>query len=169
MGYDTSFEGAFTVTPTLRPEHVDYLRAFARTRRMERVEADAALLPDPIREAVGLPVGLDGSFFVGGRGFMGQENDNSISDYNTPPGAQPSLWCKWEPNEDGTAIEWNEWEKFHGYVPWIEYLIGMFLTPWGYVLNGTVEWLGEDRNDRGKIVIEQNKVSVLHAKVNYEP
>jgi hypothetical protein len=87
MGYTTDFDGAFFVTPTLTPEHRAYLAAFASTRRMKRNPELTAKRPDPIREAVGLPVGPDGAYFVGATDdFRGQEHTDDIVDYNTPPG-----------------------------------------------------------------------------------
>ena len=65
MGYSTDFFGEFEVTPTLKPEHAAYLRKFTETRRMKRDAAKTAARPDPIREAVGLPVGVEGCYFVG--------------------------------------------------------------------------------------------------------
>lgn len=196
MGYTTDFWGQFDVTPTLTPEHKAYLEAFSTTRRMKRVVEK--LPPDPIREAVGLPAGHDGAYFVGGEGFHGQDRDESVTDYNEPPGipefprdpdmstfgnrfaehmkakaeavkngAQPGLWCQWVPNEDGTAIVWDEGEKFYEYVAWIEYLINHFLAPWGYKLNGEVRWVGEDSSDRGIILVVDNVVKVGIAKDVY--
>src|SRR5205085_8197663 len=46
----------------LSKEHAAYLRAFAQTRRMRRGPQCGAL-PDPVREAVGLPVGPQGAYF----------------------------------------------------------------------------------------------------------
>lgn len=84
-------------------------------------------------------------------------------------GGQPGLWCQWIPTDDGTAIVWDEGEKFYNYKEWIEYLIQHFLAPWGYVLNGVVQWAGESRGDIGLIKIVNNDVQVLAAKVVYEP
>jgi hypothetical protein len=36
------------------------------------------------------------------------------------------------------------------------------------VLNGEVEWIGEDANDRGMIAIKNNVVKVKVAKIIYE-
>lgn len=191
MGYTTDFFGAFSVTPTLTPEHRAYLVAFASTRRMKRDAAIAATLPDPVREAVGLPIGTDGGYYVGSAGNNhGQDHDESIIEYNEAPGmpvyhggmdgfsnggyqafveaqdaarkagAQPGLWCQWVPNEDGTTIEWDEGEKFYEYVDWIRYLIVNFLEPWGYHLEGDVEWQGEEHDDRGVIRIHDNAISI---------
>lgn len=159
MGYTTDFTGAFTVTPALKPEHAAYIRKFNKTRRMKRDAAKAAKMPDPIREAVGLPVGNEGAFFVGGEGYMGQKRDASVLDYNHPPSGQPGLWCQWTTNEAGTTIEWDEGEKFYDYTEWLAYLIENFLSRWGYTVNGEVEWAGEDRDDLGKLVVKDNVVS----------
>jgi hypothetical protein len=178
MGYTTDFTGHFDCTPTLKSEHITYLVRFSETRRMCRDAKKAAQLPDPIREAAGLPVGPEGCYFVGNLGEFGQGGDASILDYNRPPSGtstplerlaagdratvenwgQPGLWCSWEPTEDGTQIIWNGSEKFYHYRTWINYWIENFLEPWGYTLNGTVEYQGEDDEDKGKIVIINNQV-----------
>jgi hypothetical protein len=143
----------------LRPEHAAYLRAFNQTRRVKRDPEKAKLLPDPVRQAAGLPVGPDGGYFVGGGGFRGQETDESVLEYgNRPPAGQPGLWCQWAPNEEGTAIEWDGSEKFYRYVQWLEYLVAHFLGPWGYLLNGEVTWQGEDESDTGRIVVVENAI-----------
>jgi hypothetical protein len=168
MGYTTRFDGSFAVTPTLKPEHAAYLREFAETRRMQRDPAKAAALADPARLAVGLPVGPEGAYFVGGGGMFGQDSDASVVNQNRPPEGQPGLWCQWVPNEAGTAIEWDGGEKFYDYVEWLRYLLKHFLKPAGYVLDGAVAWVGEDDDDRGRIVVESNKVRVQRAVTEYE-
>jgi hypothetical protein len=55
---------------------------------------------------------------------------------------------------------WNGAEKFYYYVKWLEYLIEHFLAPWGYVLNGTVTWQGEEGEDQGTITLADNDVTV---------
>jgi len=174
MGYTTDFDGEFTLDKPLKAEHAAYLHAFSDTRRMKRDAKIAETLPDPVRKAAGLPIGDEGAYFVGGAGFAGQDNDRSVLDHNGPAKSQPSLWCQWVPNADPeevttgpTAIEWNGGEKFYHYVKWIEYLIANFLAPWGYVLNGTVEWSGEEAGDIGKIVIKDNKVKALEGRIVY--
>ncbi len=143
----------------LKPEHVAYLKQFSRTRRMKRDADRAAALLDPIREAAGLPIGKEAAYFVGGQGLAGQARDESILDYNKPPRGQPGLWCQWVPSADGTAIEWDGGEKFYEYTEWLQYLIKHFLAPWGYILNGEVQWQGEDDQDRGVIRVVNNRVS----------
>jgi hypothetical protein len=161
MGYTTEFRGAFELDKPLKPEHAEYLHKFADVRHMKRNAEKAASFDDPVREAVGLPIGDQGAYFVGGFGFKGQDRDDSIethSDGNWPPESQPGLWCQWIPTEDNTGIEWDGGEKFYEYIDWIKYIIKHFLDPWGYKLNGEVEWRGEDWDDTGSILIKNNIV-----------
>lgn len=158
MGYTTDFSGHFNVTPTVAPEHAAYINKFNETRRMKRDSSKALVLPDPIRDATDLPIGLEGSYFVGGIGFAGQENDVSILNHSSPPEGQPGLWCQWRISEDRNRLEWDGEEKFYNYVEWLQYLIDHFFSKWGYTLNGTVYWNGEDSNDIGQIVVIDNKV-----------
>lgn len=125
---------------------VSFLTKFSESRRVKR-------RLDP-------KYGIDGEFFVDGKETYGQESDASIVDYNVPPSTQPGLYCQWIPSTDGTFIEWDGGEKFYYYVEWLKYIIKNFLEPKGYVLNGEVEWRGEDFHDDGTIVVKNNKVSI---------
>lgn len=163
MGYTTAFDGYFTVSPAMRPEHVAYLNKFSETRRMKRDVTVLAAMPDPIREAVGLPLGDEGEYFVGGHGEMGQDADGSIFDYNEPPASQPGLWCDWIVAKDeygNDVVAWNHGEKFYDYIEWIYYLRDRFFKPWGYTLHGTVTWQGESDSDIGEITIEENEIRI---------
>ena len=145
---------------------------------MKRNAKIADTLPDSVRIAAGLPIGLEGAYFVGGSGFCGQDRDASILEYNDPPAGQPGLWCQWVPNqkdketwtrsEDGTEIGWNGAEKFYCYIEWLQYIIDHFLKPWGYVLNGEVEWQGERRDDTGLIVVNDNVVTKKVGRAVYK-
>lgn len=143
----------------LKKEHHAYLTKFSDTERMQRDPSIAETLGDAERAAVGLPIGPEGAFFVGATGYKGQDEDASVVDASSPPTGQPGLWCDWAPNEDGTAIQWNGAEKFYYYLEWIQYLIDHFLGPWGYLLNGEVNWQGEEESDRGVITITDNLVT----------
>lgn len=183
MGYTTEFKGYFKIEPPLEKAQVKYLRKLAGTRRMQRDEVEVAKLPDPLREAVGLPVGYQGEYYVGAKGFAGQDNDPSIKDFNQPAGSvpwtgdqswearekihqdnmkegrgQPSLWLQWLVNQNGDRLRWDKGEKFYRYGQWLSYLIERFFKPWGRTLNGVVTYQGEDFDDRGRIVVENNAV-----------
>jgi hypothetical protein len=159
VGYTTEFEGTFTLNSPLTELEAEYLRKFSGTRRMQRNTAEVEKLPDPVREAVKLPVSHEGAYFVGGAGWAGQDRDDSIVEYNDPPHGQPGLWCQWVPTEDLKGIEWDGNEKFYSYVEWLEYIIENFLKPWGYTLNGEVRWRGEEFSDIGVITVKDNAVS----------
>jgi hypothetical protein len=77
------------------------------------------------------------------------------------------IWCDWAPNKDGTEIEWTGAEKFYDYVEWLEYIVNTFLAPKGYILNGEVEYQGEDRSDMGMIVVKDNVITRKIAEIKY--
>lgn len=181
MGYTTDFEGFFRLDRELSPEHAHYLAALNQTRRITRDESSAAEREDVIREAVGLPVGTDGEYFVGETGFRGQDSGSDVINHNAAPASQPGLWLQWTPvqssspysgcpdmkdeNADWTgfdAIGWDMGEKFYNYEEWIAYIIEHFIERWGYTLNGEVTWYGEERDDRGVIHVDNNVVHVYY-------
>lgn len=169
MGYTTDFFGeGFKLNKRLALIHKVYLKKFNDTRRMKRNPEVAEMLEDTERKIVGLPIGEDACYFVGGLGFKGQDDDSSIIEYNSPPIGQPGLWCQWRPSDDGMRIEWDGGEKFYDYVEWLSYIIDHFMRPWKYVLNGSLEWQGEDRNDIGKIIVVDNQVSTRKGKIVFE-
>ena len=156
MGYTTDFFGEFDIDRKLKEEHARYLSAFQNIRHMRRNEKIASKMPDPVRIATGLPIGNEAAYFVGDD--VG--TDISILNRNEPPRGQPGLWCQWTPSKDGKTILWDGSEKFYNYVDWLTYLIFHFLNTWGYMLNGEVEWQGENRNDFGLIVVANSEVTI---------
>lgn len=165
MGYTTEFHGTFTLSQPLTEAQAAYLRAFSGTRRMKRNARLLEGVADPARVAVGLPLGADGGYFVGGGGFAGQDHDASVVDHNMPPAGQPGLWCQWVPTEGGDGIEWDGGEKFYDYVEWLEYLVEHFLKPWGIEIRGRVRWQGEEDEDRGVIVADGRDVTTRRLKL----
>ncbi len=118
-----------------------------------------------------------------GEYFVGNDERTGTIDINTPPGqltgfssyednkirikekkCQPGLWCQWTINEDGN-LAWDGGEKFYYYVEWLEYLIQHFFNPWGVLLNGTIEWSGEENSDMGQIVVKDNIVEVYEMEL----
>ena len=89
--------------------------------------------------------------------FAGDRHDPSIKEI-------PGYWCQWVIGTDDNgdeALVWDEGEKFYNYVEWLEYLIERFFKPEDYVLNGEVEYQGEDSDDFGVIKVVDNVVSVV--------
>lgn len=156
MGYTTTFDGSVAIEPPLNAAEVDYLTRFAESRRFTRSDGPYALHED---------------------GFRGPR----VVDYNKEPEGQPSLWCNWAPTADGSAIEWNEAEKFYDSVEWMQYLIDTFLKPgaalqaelaapvpgrfydetfsaftFDHTLNGTIDAQGEDLDDTWQLAVVDN-------------
>jgi hypothetical protein len=156
MGYTTIFDGTFHLNKRLFDSEAIYLLEFSRSRRMKRNPEILQSIPDPAREAVGLPLGEDACYFVNQK--WDEESEVSVVDYNRPPNTQPGLWCQWIPTADGGGIKWNGTEKFYYYVEWLQYIINNFIQPWGYVLNGEVNWQGEREEDIGAIVVVSNQI-----------
>ncbi len=156
MGYTTIFKGRFELDKPLKPEHIAYLIAFANTRHMTwRIDV-IEKIPDPIREAAGLPLGEHGEYFVA----SSTRSPDLVADYHAPKG-QPSLRCNWIPSDDGKGIEWDGTEKFGWYYDWLWYLIEHFLKPWGYTLNGSVPYQGDDPEDFGLLIVKDNFVDMI--------
>ena len=150
MGYTTDFKGNFGLNKELSPKMTQYLTLFNETRRMQRSTDEV--------------FGIEGEFFVFGGGDFGQDREPNVIDFNIPPSTQPGLWCKWTPTEDRMGIEWDGNEKFYDYTEWLVYLIHKILAPNGYVLNGIVEWSGEETGDVGEIFVKDNKVFIQEWK-----
>lgn len=146
MGYSTDFEGKLKFNKQLSLDDHTFLTKLAGTRRMAR-NVDAKY-------------GVEGEFYVDGKGDFGQNGEDNVIDGNRSPRTQPGLWLQWVPTEDGWYLEWDGGEKFYEYVEWLEYLITMVFEPKGYILNGEIEWRGEDFDDSGKIIVTDNIVTI---------
>lgn len=153
MGYNTDFAGSFEIKPEPLEENLtEFLKNLGSTRRMKRT-----LSPN---------YGIDGEFYVYGKGNFGQDKEENIVDYNEPPSTQPGLWCDWVPviNYDGPpkaiSIAWNGSEKTYNYIKWIQYIVENFLLPFDYWLEGEVVWQGEEIFDRGLIKIEKENLLI---------
>lgn len=147
MGYLTNFSGKFFLNKPLDDVTFNFLKKLNETRRVAR--------------RVGAQYGVEGEFYVDAFDSI------SVIDYNRNPQTQPGLWCQWIPTDDRLGIEWDGGEKFYNYIEWIEYLISKVLAPRGYIVNGIVEWKGEDFDDVGEIEINDNIVNGKRLIVDY--
>lgn len=159
MGYETIFDGSFSLNKRLTKARAAYLKKFSDSRRVKRDEMITSYLPDPIREAVKLPIGFEGEYYV--NGGINADDVTGVIDGNKPPDTQPSLYCDWVPSKDRLHIVHNGSEKFYNYIEWIEYIVNNFLGPWGYKVNGSVNWRGEEPGDEGTIFVYNNEVYYL--------
>lgn len=182
MGYTTDFSGSLKMSRPVSVEEKEYINLFTSSRRMKR---DVNRLMELYQGKNGYPFasefsaeaiyGNDGEYFAIDDGDCGQSRDNSILDYNTPPGqfdffdfsendrrikegiCQPSLWCQWCINDEN-ELEWDGGEKFYNYIEWLNYLIKHFFERWDIKLNGEIDWSGEDPSDTGKITVIDNNI-----------
>lgn len=75
----------------------------------------------------------------------------------------PDGYMQWEPTKNGDGLKWDGGEKFYYYVEWLQWLIAKRLAPWGYVVSGALKWSGEDADDNGTIVVDDNVVTTHSA------
>ena len=146
MGYTTEYYGEITIQPALNAQEIKYIQEFGNTRRMSRSKGDYYIEDK------------DG----------GMHTAPDIIDCNSS-GSMPSLWCGWTCNDEGTAIIWNGSEKFYKADIWMKWIIEHFLSaeplakeslPFlqGHVLNGEMDAIGEELDDRWQLIVEGNKV-----------
>ena len=161
MGYTTYFDGSLKFNKPVEDWLVEYIDRFNNSRRMKRDnEKIKELYPKWKDLCFNGDLGVDGEYFVGGIGFMGQGDDDSVLEHNYPASTQPGLWCQWVIGGNNDELMWDEGEKFYDYVEWLEYMIDNFFDPLGYILNGDITWEGEDSDDVGVIHVEDNIVDI---------
>lgn len=158
MGYTTEFTGSFQLNKPLDKKTAKLINGLNRTRRMKRDLTKLGMTQEEANQ-----YGIDGEFYCPPKSnFCGQDNDASIVDFNEPPETQPGLWCGWRYSKTNNCIKWDGGEKFYHYVSWLKYLIDNILGS-EYQLNGEVTFQGEDEDDKGTIIVENN---VIVVKVN---
>lgn len=175
MGYSTSFDGYFSLNAFLKPEHKAYLQRFSEIRHLVLDEDRLKAYPDPLREAVRLPIGKHGMYFTGlieaeeiGEDFLVDyafsfgiiEAISSLEVQRTNENVwAPSYYCQWLPTSNYRGIK-AEGDKFYGYIDWLRFIMDHFLIPWGYELSGTVSYRGE-QGERGRIIVADNEISMV--------
>ncbi|GHO65561.1 hypothetical protein KSC_044530 [Ktedonobacter sp. SOSP1-52] len=171
MGYHTELQGHFSLNRFLRPEHKAYLRRFSEILHLELDEEKLKGYPDPLREAVGLPIGKNGMYFTGlidpddiGDDLLlaysyhsDRMNTLSTLGIQTEEACTPSNFCQWAPTHDGRGIQ-AEGEKFYWYIKWLHFLQEHFLHPWGYELSGEVSYEGE-QGEHGRIIVAHGEIT----------
>jgi len=128
--------GKFQINPPLQAIYLAYLDRFHRIRHVKWDTTILEKLKDPLREAVGLPLGLEGVYYVAGEIYP--RDDPTVLEFNYPPPGQPGLWCHWEPTGDGESLIWKDVDKAYDFNPWLKYLIEHFFNPWHYKLSGKI-------------------------------
>ena len=160
MGYTTDFSGSLKFNKEVSEQLREYINRFSATRRMPRInEKIKEIFPNWRELCFFGDLGNKGEYFAPVSSNYGQENDESVVDYNGyKDNVHPGLWCQWI--IDGDELVWDGGEKFYNYVEWLHYLIDHFFDPLGYVLNGDIVWQGEDSDDCGVIHVVNNFVEI---------
>jgi len=86
------------------------------------------------------------------------ENKYNIIDENEKLDSE----CEWR--TDGANL-YCEPGCTYDYDTWLCRIVDRILTPSNYILNGEVEWIGEEPDDRGKMVINNNEIKYKIAKI----
>lgn len=155
MSYTYDLFGKLSVSPPLNADQVAYIQEFSGSYR-HKFAPKWQSWPNPLREAVGLPVGIEGEYISSSMGSGSDFIDNCMEVDTNTPNNQPSFQCCWTANTKGTALQWNKLRRTFEPVPWLNYMIEHFFTPWGVTLNGKVECHGEEFDDRTLIVVTNN-------------
>lgn len=163
MSYTVNIHGRFRIDKPLAGAQVEYLQQFSKTERIARhtmvTQATYCIenQPDPVRNMLGLPVGTEGAYYVGGNAKICRRHSPS-----QPPKGQPSDYCCWTVSNDGKWLEYDTANapiySFHS--EWLTYLIDHFMRRWGRKIHGKVQWQGENPTDTGVIEITSNGVAV---------
>ena len=173
MRYRTSLSGSISVDKPLDDKFKNILNGLNKTKRMQR---DVSILANNLNISVKTCTemyGEDGQFYFNLDNQLGQTHTDDIINYNEPPSGQPSLWCGWRYNEGKNIIEWDGSRrgsnKFDEYIEWITYIKDLLSTD--YILNGRVDWFGEERADKEAIILTNNNIIRIRnwGKCNFRP
>lgn len=92
------------------------------------------------------------------------KDDGYYATFTDTPETIPDAYLQWQPTEDGEGLEWNGGEKFYEYIHWLRWLVKHYFKPRDIVLNGQIQWQGEEIGDVGIIKVVDNKVTTQKLK-----
>ena len=115
-------------------------------------------LADPIREAVGLPVGEFGKFVIR------DPQDLKYISTDKTPSTDITQYCPWKILYDGTTIQISNTNVYRNYyiIEWLKFLVVHFFNPWGYKLSGIVEVRNEntDRHEFNYLIEIKDTIKI---------
>ena len=166
MGYDTYFNGEFELDRLLTDDQREFLDLWLSG---DHVARDADLLKSAACSKQNLEclnlldrLGMEpGEECVN---YIGHPNDGAETGHD--PHSLPGRHCYWQISPRGATISCERGSSFL-YVEWLTYIIEHFIKPWGYTLNGEVYWDGDQNDDRGKIEVIDNVITVYDEEPNY--
>ena len=92
MGYTTWFTNTLQFNKEVTEDLKNFINEFSRVRHMERDNNKIKeIFYDWKDKCYKGNLGNNGEYFIGGKGFAGQDEDNSILEYNCPAIGVPGL------------------------------------------------------------------------------
>ena len=87
----------------------------------------------------------------------------------------PSLWNHWHVQRlradrvrpKAEYVLYLEEGKAYNYLEWFPVIVERFLDPHGLKVSGTIEWFGDDFDDRGYIDVKDNVMTIYDAVIEY--
>ncbi|KAI9244948.1 hypothetical protein BDA99DRAFT_577012 [Phascolomyces articulosus] len=162
MGYQTDFEGAIKITPTLPTEVIDTINSLAEYRNNTDGDGDASSFDGTIHHLQGESDTHNKEDHMNNDSFLPL---SKISLRLGRVSQVPSFWCDWhlvnrqkqqdefnKRKEEETVLVWNNAEKFYEYMYWLQYMID-FVTLYAIEqhgiqierFDGSITWKGEER------------------------
>ena len=158
MGYTTYFEGGFSFNKKISNRLKDYINGFANTRHMlyntEKIKKDYEFYRIFTYDG---NLGENGCLINDTKRLLDGFKSEYVLDYNNN-GVCPSLWAQWIVSDDGTELVWDGGEKFYEYDKWLVFYINNFFKKEDIILNGVSYYFGEDSQDAGFLIVDNNKV-----------
>ncbi len=74
-----------------------------------------------------------------------QVNELAYKRHDTSDPKIPGFYLQWI--IENKQLQWDCNEKFYNYVEWLEYLLENIFIPNNIMLNGEIEWRGEEWDD----------------------
>ena len=72
----------------------------------------------------------------------------------------PGYYCCWQIEHSGDFLEWDGGEKSYNWAEWLFVVIERFFRPKDIILNGTINWHGDEPDDTGTIIVDNNEISL---------
>lgn len=94
-------------------------------------------------------------------GSLVPDSLDMVISFTLPQSPVPGPDCPWKievRNRNEHYLIWDNVEKPHKYIEWLQYLIANFFAPWNHSLYGKVYWKGQSRKDFGTISIIRDGV-----------
>lgn len=132
------YTGIFLFDKILDEQTIDLLNGLHNTDRVKRsTKKLASFLNISIEDTINL-YGEEGELYYN----LHNDDKQTITDYNNPPGTQPSTTLLWNYNKEENGIEckqeYENWPINNYEIEWLQYIIDMILQPNNYFLNGKV-------------------------------